>query len=60
MEQRIDIKDGVASKIPKRVFRISDLHQCVYHNAECLSEEARPRTDPAAKYIFLFVFKVSD
>ena len=38
LDGRIDIIGGIDSKITKRVFRIQELLQCVYHNAECQNE----------------------
>ena len=35
LEQRIDIRDGIASKIPSKIFRLGELQQLVYHNSEC-------------------------
>ena len=34
-EQRIDIRDGIASKISSKIFRLGELQQLVYHNSEC-------------------------
>jgi hypothetical protein len=54
---RIDIKDGVTSKISQRVFRIAELHQCVYSKANCFEADHGAKVDPAIAFNLTFVFK---
>lgn len=57
LDGRIDIVGGIDSKISKRVFRIEEVLQCVYHNAECQAEGQVINLDSSIKYNFNFVFK---
>ena len=53
---RISVKGGVRSKISRSYFHLSEIYQCIYHNAECF-EDNTVVTDRALQYNFIILFK---